>query len=1191
MSHRRRLHIYFWILIAIGLVFATRSSPAFADLTGSNLTFAPSVDYAPGETSGSCYIPGEYQTLCFNLDTTSTDGQDATDIAIQFPTDWEVYGRWMGDHYDYSSIEHSCTNGGTMNSALSWMGFGQAGQYWAGDNRVQNEGTSCHALYCFTVSDTTDPGDPPYDDELDATISWSWAGGEGTFPQSVCSNDGVYPQSGFPCDLETELPATVPVCQYETLTIQPETLPAGEAVTYYSQQFTAEDPDGNVLPNDQLWWSYNPGNLPINCSLYTNTGMLECYSYYNNIPFPAGTYNFTVFVDAINSWGDGSRDYTLVINPLLLFDPETLPYGRLNQAFSQLITVSEGAEPYTLTHIAGTLPAGIIFDEATDSFTGTPTEVGTFEGIVVQAVDANLVTKTHTYSLTVLPEHLFTWTPLTPPSGQTAAFTADEGFDSYIWHYASQPGGECNSEVWNGGSRFANISFNGKGGHKVCLDLIDYSPDYVVLYDEQWVTVTNAPPRVDYQWSSPNPSFPGQLVESVAYFYDYDGPGTFTCEVNWGDGTTDTVSADGDNWTCAFPLHAYEAVGEYTIEVSVTDDEGASSPAVTLLQKVVYLYASDSDLVLASNSLPTSINLYGFAPEGTETLDFIISTNPEHGSLGEPAFVECEPYTYLQVARCEGNVVYTPYITDPLYVGYDVFEFTVSDSEGHTSVPATVNLWLDENDPPIADDGTAVVSTGQPSIIGVFATDMDAYEYTVDDLTFTIDTHPQHGTLQYYRDPDVNEWFYDGDWNTIGAQWIQLLTYTPNPGTTATTDTFTFHANDSHQDSNIATVTLTLHTSTALHVNVNDDLVDTEGCNDTHCSLREAIADAQVGDSIDFTLLSLPNTITLTLDGGGELLINKDIQILGPGADQLSISAGFTDPEMNPEDGFRVFHIFNEYWPMEATISGLTIRDGRASAGGGIYVNQVTTLNLSDCVIGPNNIVSYAGGGIEVDYAELNMENCTVIGNEGTGTQGGAGVYVQFGTLNAVNSTITGNITDNYGGGLLAYNGSKVSLIHSTISGNIANHNYETEAWGGGAGIYNADSNVTLQNSIVAGNTDLTDPSEHAKWPDFYGEVASLGGNLIGDDTGSTGWLPSDMVGTSATPVDPLLGTLGIYDPGTTPTYPLLEGSLAIDSVSCAIGVTTDQRGIIRPQGMACDRGAFEVENPLTYLFIPLIQR
>jgi hypothetical protein len=51
------------------------------------------------------------------------------------------------------------------------------------------------------------------------------------------------------------------------------------------------------------------------------------------------------------------------------------------------------------------------------------------------------------------------------------------------------------------------------------------------------------------------------------------------------------------------------------------------------------------------------------------------------------------------------------------------------------------------------------------------------------------------------------------------------------------------------------------------------------------------------------------------------------------------------------------------------------------------------------------------------------------------------------------------------------------------------------------------------------------------------------------------------------------------------------EGSPAIDSAVCTAGISTDQCGVKRPQGIACDKGAFELENPLTYLFIPLILR
>ncbi len=1188
MHHRRGFHINFWILIAIGLVFATRSSPAFADLTGSTVTFAQSVTYEPGKTSGSCYIPGQYQTLCFNLDTTSPDGQDATAIAIQFPTDWEVYGRWMGDHYDYSSIEHSCTNGGTMNSALSWMGFARDGQYWGGDNRVQNADTSCHALYCFTVTDTTDPGDPPYDDELDATISWSWAGGAGTFPESVCSSDGLYPQDGFPCDeVSSEPPATVPICEFVPLTILPETIPAGEAKTYYSQQFTAEDPDGNVLPNDQLSWSKDPSELPSNCYLYSNTGLLECYSYVNDVPLPAGTYDFTVNVHSYDSWVDGSRDYTLVINPQLLFDPATLPYGRVNQAFSQLITVSEGTGPYTLTHIAGTLPLGLSFDEATDSFTGTPTEAGTFDGIVVQAVDANLVTKTHTYSLTVYPEHLFTWTPLTPMSGENTQFTAVDGFDYYQWYYASQPGGECDAVVWTSTNRFATINFYGKGEHKVCLTMYEYSPPEQTIQDDQWVTVTNSPPDIYDLNTYPYPSFPGQIVEAYAYFNDPDDEGNYICEIDWGDGSSETGTFNlyGE---CIFPPHSYTSIGSYTLQATVTDGEGASDTFSTT-HKVIYLYAEPNVNLLASNTHPTTVRLRGYAPEGTTSLLFEIDIQPLHGTLGTPAFQECRMSDYEpDMVVCEAEIVYTPTVTSPSYVGNDQFNFVVQDASSHVSDPGNINLWVDDNQAPVAYDGTATVLATEPSDFNIYAFDEDIHDYTFDDVTFFLDTQPEHGTLAFKSYANV-DYVYDSDWNLIGIDWSQLFTYTPNPGSTATTDSFTFHVNDTHQDSNVATVTLDLYTPKTLHVTAVDDVVDGDGCTPTHCSLREAVEDALLGDTIDFTL-PLPNTITLTV---GQILINKNIHISGPGADQLAVSAGFTDPDLPefPQDGYRVFKIDNNDLPMQASISGLTIRDGRGEEGGGIFVDEDAELILTDCQIGPNNIVSYAGGGISTDEAVLTMTNCTVIDNHGTGTYGGAGIFANDSIMTITNSTITGNVTNNYGGGILAYDDTVVTLIHSTITGNLANQDYDTNDWGGGGGIYNDGAEVILWNTIVAGNTDLTETKVHTKWPDVYGAITSLGGNLIGDDTGSTGWLPGDMVGTAASPIDPLLGVLDVYNPGTTPTYPLLEGSPAIDTAVCVAGVTIDQRGIKRPQGIACDRGAFEVENPLTYLFIPLILR
>src|SRR5262245_17986573 len=58
---------------------------------------------------------------------------------------------------------------------------------------------------------------------------------------------------------------------------------------------------------------------------------------------------------------------------------------------------------------------------------------------------------------------------------------------------------------------------------------------------------------------------------------------------------------------------------------------------------------------------------------------------------------------------------------------------------------------------------------------------------------------------------------------------------------------------------------------------------------------------------------------------------------------------------------------------------------------------------------------------------------------------------------------------------------------------------------------------------------------------------------------------------------NPGLGPLALNPPGTTETHALLDGSPAIDAVLTGCPPPgTDQRGITRPQGSACDMGAYE---------------
>jgi hypothetical protein len=82
---------------------------------------------------------------------------------------------------------------------------------------------------------------------------------------------------------------------------------------------------------------------------------------------------------------------------------------------------------------------------------------------------------------------------------------------------------------------------------------------------------------------------------------------------------------------------------------------------------------------------------------------------------------------------------------------------------------------------------------------------------------------------------------------------------------------------------------------------------------------------------------------------------------------------------------------------------------------------------------------------------------------------------------------------------------------------------------------------------------------------------ASLGFNLIGDTT-NCDYTPmgTDIVNMPS-------GLDALNTSGNTSFHPLLPGSPAIDSGATSGVPSTDQRGVARPQGAGCDRGAYEL--------------
>jgi hypothetical protein len=247
-----------------------------------------------------------------------------------------------------------------------------------------------------------------------------------------------------------------------------------------------------------------------------------------------------------------------------------------------------------------------------------------------------------------------------------------------------------------------------------------------------------------------------------------------------------------------------------------------------------------------------------------------------------------------------------------------------------------------------------------------------------------------------------------------------------------------------------------------------------------------------------------------------------------------------------------------------STISNNTVTNG---VGGGIGTGGFPggTVIVNNTTISGNSASTF-GGGI-YDNQAATVTNSTLSGNS-AGSKGG-GFYHNSAngvTATLTNSTLTGNTATNLGGAIYSKHGT-TALYDATISGNTASS-------GGGMYIYHSNT-ATLNNSLIAGNSATTTK-------DIAGKVASGSlNNLVGDGSGMTGITNGsggNQVGTSGSPINPLLSTLGNYG-GPTQTLTLLPGSPALDAGSNAAipsGVTTDQRGDPRIVNGTVDIGAFE---------------
>jgi hypothetical protein len=255
-----------------------------------------------------------------------------------------------------------------------------------------------------------------------------------------------------------------------------------------------------------------------------------------------------------------------------------------------------------------------------------------------------------------------------------------------------------------------------------------------------------------------------------------------------------------------------------------------------------------------------------------------------------------------------------------------------------------------------------------------------------------------------------------------------------------------------------------------------------------------------------------------------------------------------------------------------AAVTGTTIADGAAAFGGGVSVAGHASSFTASTFAG--NVARFSAGGlggaIAVGCTDLTLRNDTLSGNSAVDGVGGA-IFLACG------SNLPGIGTPARAGAALpATQGlqmqvepparhASATLDFVTIAGNSASRS-------GGAGIA-AEGNTS---TFAVHDTILADAAGGANCAILQsGTITSMGYDL--EDASDCGFAKTgDQSGTN-----PRLGALG-DNGGPTRTMALAAGSPALDAADPICDVTTDQRGVARPQRTRCDIGAFELQPAAT---------
>jgi hypothetical protein len=329
-------------------------------------------------------------------------------------------------------------------------------------------------------------------------------------------------------------------------------------------------------------------------------------------------------------------------------------------------------------------------------------------------------------------------------------------------------------------------------------------------------------------------------------------------------------------------------------------------------------------------------------------------------------------------------------------------------------------------------------------------------------------------------------------------------------------------------------------------------------------SLREAVLEVCPDGVIDFDSSLAGTEINISLSG--TLLLEFNLTIQNSTGNSIFISGG---------NSTSLFSIGNN---ANIIFRHLTLANGHNTLGGGagaVYIDSGASLGLENVqLFGHRTTVADSASAI-FNRGDLSVQDSIFSANGGDFLALGIApvIYNAQGTVTVNRSSFVNNSEFNSEAGVYYHEGGSAEFNNNTWYGNSS---YD------GAGLRIDNGTVWLRNNTIAANM----ASMTSGITQVGGDLHVLNSIVMTDGLDCSGTLATNInnfIGDgSCAPLlsgNPLLGFLQ-NNGGATPTLALLPGSTAIDAGDDFSCLATDQRGIPRPQGLACDIGAYEA-NPV----------